>query len=72
MSQVAVKIFETQTEIEAFRNEVEVLASVSHPNIIELYGKTTIYYLDQFPVLYETMFHFQLLTVTYGNYQLPF
>lgn len=36
--EVAVKIFETQTEIEAFYNEVEVLASVSHPNIIELYG----------------------------------
>lgn len=35
---VAVKIFETPTEIEAFRTEVEVLGSVSHDNIIQLYG----------------------------------
>ena len=36
--EVAVKIFETQGEIEAFRTEVEVLGSVSHKNIIHLYG----------------------------------
>ncbi|XP_063683689.1 mitogen-activated protein kinase kinase kinase 7-like [Bolinopsis microptera] len=36
--EVAVKVFETQGEIEAFRTEVEVLGSVSHKNIIHLYG----------------------------------
>ena len=36
--EVAVKIFETSSEIEAFRVEVEVLGSVAHTNIIKLYG----------------------------------
>ena len=35
---VAVKVFDTHEEKDAFKTEVDVLANVSHPNIIELYG----------------------------------
>ena len=35
---VAVKIFETHSEIEAFKTEVEVLRAVEHKNIITLFG----------------------------------
>lgn len=37
-NEVAVKVFETHSEIEAFKIEVEVLGSVSHKNIIQLFG----------------------------------
>jgi len=38
---VAVKLYETESERKAFRIELKELSRISHPNIVRLYGACT-------------------------------